>query len=167
MELVGKRVCLCPLGRSHVTNTFEWANNSDLGRTMDRARPVSEFEHEEWFKRLVTRQDCMYWAIENLEGREHIGNVWLWDIDSGHRRAEVRVVLGRSRGQGMGSEAIGLVTQHAFRRLNRHKLYADVLSVNPRGVRAFEQAGFVVEGVLKSDRWVDKLYVDVHLLERV
>ena len=55
MELMGNRVRLCPLDRSHVTNTFEWVNNSDLGRTMDRARPVSEFEHEEWFKRLVTR----------------------------------------------------------------------------------------------------------------
>ena len=76
-------------------------------------------------------------------------------------------MLGRSRGQGMGSEAIGFVPQHAFRRLNLHKLYAYVLSVNPRGVRAFEQAGFVVEGVLKFDRWVDKLYVDVQLLGRV
>lgn len=61
---------LCPLGRSHIANTFEWVNNYELGRTMDRARPVSEFEHEEWFKRLVTRQDCMYWAIENREGGE-------------------------------------------------------------------------------------------------
>ena len=167
MELMGQRVRLCPLDRSHVTNTFEWVNNSDLGRTMDRARPVSEFEHEEWFKRLVTRQDCMYWAIENLERREHIGNVWLWDIDCRHRKAEVRIVLGRSRGKGMGSEAIRLVTLHAFKTLNLHKLYAYVRSINPRGVRAFEQASFVVEGVLKSDRWVDELYVDVHLLGRV
>ena len=167
MELLGKRVRLCPLGRSHIANTFEWVNNYELGRTMDRARPVSEFEHEEWFKRLATRQDCMYWAIENREGREHIGNVWLWDIDSRHRRAEVRIVLGRSRGKGMGSEATRLVTEHAFERLILHKLYAYVLSINPRRVRAFEQARFVVEGVLRFDRWADELYVDVHLLGRV
>ena len=85
------------------------------------------------------------------------------------RRAEVRIVIGEpaQMGQGIGTEAIGLLSDYAFAQLKLHKLYAYVLDINPRARRSFEKAGFVLEGTLREDRWVEDRFVDVYLLGRI
>ena len=168
MILRGTNVCLCPLDRRHAEGARAWANDVELARLLDRARPVSDAEHEKWTAGLHGRDDCVYFAIETAEGR-HVGNVWLWGIDPRHRKAEVRIVIGEPQalGRGMGSEAIRLLADYARDRLNLRRLYAYVLSTNPRARRAFEKAGFELEGTLRQDRWVGDGYADVWIVSRV
>jgi RimJ/RimL family protein N-acetyltransferase len=56
---------------------------------------------------------------------------------------------------------------YAFERLNLHRVYAYVLAINPRARRAFEKAGFALEGTLREDRWAGDAYTDVYLLGRL
>ena len=159
-------VWLWPLDRRHLDKTLEWANDPELMRLLNRAQTVSRDEHEQWFAGIQKRQDCCYFAIESVEGK-HLGNVWLWDIDQRHRRAELRIVMALDHaGKGVGSEAISRLCDYAFQRLNLHKVYAYVLALNPRARRSFEKAGFVLEGTLREDRWTGESFVDVYLLAR-
>ena len=147
--------------------TLEWANDPELMRLLNRAHTVSREEHEQWFDAVQKREDCCYFAIESLDSK-HLGNVWLWDIDLRHRRAELRIVMGLDRaGKGAGTEAISRLCDYAFERLNLHKVYAYVLAINPRARRSFEKAGFVLEGTLREDRWSGDSFVDVHLLSKL
>ena len=165
--IVGRLLRLVPLDRQHLEATRRWANDPDLMRLMDRDQPVSVSEHATWFQTVQERRDCAYFAIESVDGARHFGNVWLWNIDTRHKRAEVRIVIDlSSASRGFGSESIELMSQFAFERLRLHKLFAYVLSINPRARRAFEKAGFEVEGVLKEDRWTAEGFVDVWLLGR-
>lgn len=160
-------VRLTPLERRHLDKTLEWANDPELMRLLNRAHTVSREEHEQWFEALQKREDCCYFAIENVDDA-HLGNVWLWDIDQRHRRAELRIVMGLdSAGKGVGTEAISRLCDYAFERLNLHKVYAYVLAINPRACRSFEKAGFVLEGTLKEDRWTGESFTDVYLLARL
>ena len=160
-------VRLRPLERRHLEKTLEWANDPELMRLLNRAHTVSRDEHEQWFDALQKREDCRYFAIESVDGT-HLGDVWLWDIDSRHRRAELRIVMGLdSTGKGAGTEAISQLCDYAFERLNLHKVYAYVLAINPRARRSFEKAGFVLEGLLREDRWTGESFVDVHLLGKL
>ena len=163
------RLELVPLDRPHLARTREWANDPELMRLMDRKQPVTPVEHEAWFASLPRRADCAYFAIETLDGRAHIGNVWLWDIDRRHRKAELRVVVGdrSARGQGLGAEAIDRLCRHAFDTLGLHRVYAYVLGINPSARRAFERAGFTLEGTLRDDRWAVDRFIDTYLLARV
>lgn len=167
--ITGDTISLKPLERRHLDATRAWANDPELARVLDRARPVSEVEHERWFAALHERAGCVYFAVETNEDGRHVGNVWLWDIDTRHRKAEVRIVIGAGGAQnrGVGTEALRLVSGYARERLNLHKLYAYVLGINPRAVRAFEKSGFHVEGILKADRWAGAGYVDVYLLGKL
>ena len=159
-------VRLTPLERRHLEKTLEWANDPELMRLLNRAHTVSRDEHEQWFDALQEREDCCYFAIENLDSK-HLGNVWLWDIDQRHRRAELRIVMGLdSTDKGAGTEAISQLCDHAFERLNLHKVYAYVLAINPRARRSFEKAGFVLEGTLREDRWTGDSFTDVYLLAK-
>jgi len=167
--ITGEQIRLCAFERRHLNETRVWVNDAELARLLDRARPVSDLEHEQWFAKLHDRDDCVFFAIEAHADDSHIGNVWLWDIDWRHRRAELRILIGSKEhhGRGAGSEAISLLCDYAFKRLNLHKVYAYVLSINERARSAFEKAGFIIEGTLSEDRWVDGRYVDVYLLGKI
>jgi RimJ/RimL family protein N-acetyltransferase len=165
----GGRVRLAALDRRHLDRTRIWANEPEIMRLMDRARPVSTDEHEQWFASLARRDDCSYFAIETADGGVHVGNVWLFAIDRRHHKAELRVVIGDAdaRGKGFGAEAIDRLCQHGFDQLGLHRIYAYVLAINPRAQRAFERAGFALEGILRDDRWAGDRFVDAHLLARI
>lgn len=149
----------------HLDNVRRWVNDPAIADLLDRAFPVSDTEHQKWYSNIIQRQDCVFFAIETSDGK-HIGNVWLWNIDWRHRKAEVRVLIGPTdqQGRGLGTEAIRLASTFAFRKLNLHRVYAYVLSNNPRAKRAFEHAGFVEEGVLRHDRWSNGEYIDSFIL---
>lgn len=167
--ITGKAVRLTAFEKRHLEKTRTWVNREDLAGFLDRARPVSEHEHSLWYENIIERQDCLFFAVETLPAEiapVHIGNVWLWNIDTRHRKAELRVLIGEANGQnkGLGTEAISLLSQFAFKRMNLHKVYAYVLETNPRARKSFEKAGYLLEGELKQDRWQDDRYIDVALL---
>lgn len=165
----GARVNLVPLQERHLAATLSWVNDPTIAEFLNRATPVQPDEHAEWFTRIQWRDDCQYWAIETDREGQHIGNIWLWDIERRHKRAELRVMIGpvASTGLGLGTEAISLLATHAFEQLGLHKLYAFVLANNPRARRAFVKSGFFVEGILRKDRWSAGEYVDVFRLGRL
>jgi RimJ/RimL family protein N-acetyltransferase len=167
--ITGETISLRPLELRHLEKTREWANDHELMRMLNRALPVSNREHEQWFASLKERKDCIYFAIETNAHSTHVGNIWLWNIDPRHRRAELRIVIGNDAytGKGAGTEAITRLCNYAFEQLSLHKIYAYVLAINPRARRAFEKAGFVLEGTLREDRWTGDSYTDAYLLAKL
>ena len=165
----GEHVNLVPLDRRHLVRTLTWANDPGLMRVMDRVRVVSEAEHLAWFEALARRDDRVYFAVETIDEARHVGNVWLSAIDRRHRKAELRVVIGdaSARGRGIGTAAIDWMCRHAFDELSLHRVYAYVLAINPAARRAFERAGFALEGALRDDRLAGDRFVDTYLMARV
>jgi methionyl-tRNA formyltransferase len=165
----GGRVRIVLLERRHLDRTREWANDPEIMSLMDRARHVAADEHDAWFVSIAGREDCAYFAIETPDAGVHVGNVWLWAIDRRHRKAEIRIVIGDPavRGQGVGTAAIDQLCRHGFDALGLHRIYAYVLAVNLAARRAFERAGFTLEGTLRHDRWAGDTFVDTYLLARL
>lgn len=152
VHLNGPKVRLRPFERDDIETYRTWINDPDIMTLIDRFRPVSRYEHERWYEQMIRRQDAVVFAVETADKREYLGNVWLWNIEWHHGRAEVRIVLGRRLGKGFGTEALKLVRDFAFKRLKLVKLYAYVFDHNPRARKAFEKAGFTIEGHMKNDR---------------
>lgn len=149
----GARVVLRPFERTDAERYRQWVNDPEIGALIDRGQPVEAEEHARWYEALVSADTNRTFAIDDEAGR-FIGLVWLYGIHWRHRRAEVRIVIGERtawRG-GRGTEALRLVAEAAFGPLGLEKLWADVLSTNPRAVAAFESAGFAREGLLRGDR---------------
>lgn len=162
----GATVFLEPFGEKHLALSREWFNDDQLAKLLDRSRKISEQEHQDWFQSLADQNDFAHFAIHLTENQAHIGNAWLHNIDQKNRKAELRIVIGdvRNTSRGCGSEAIRLLSEYGIVQLNLNKIYAFVLSSNPRARKAFEKAGFALEGLLRQDRWVANEFVDVHVL---
>ena len=165
----GLQVTLVPFERKHLDATLAWNNDPELARLLDRPRTIDADEHQRWFEGLANRADTIFRAIHQEPNGRHIGNVWLADVDRRHRKGEVRVMIGErsALGAGAGSKALDLMARYAFDVIGLHRVYAYVLALNPRARRAFEKAGFVLEGTLLDDRWDGTRFTDVFLLGRV
>ncbi len=163
-------MALRPLERSDIERWRAWINDPEIAAFLDRVLPVSAPEHEAFFERAVIGNDKAVWyAVERTSDGSHIGNIWLWNISSRNRNAEVRIVIGdrTAWGNGAGAEALQLLVHHAFERLSLHKLYAYVMERNPRAKSSFERAGFSVEAVLRDENFWDGRFCDVFRLARV
>jgi UDP-4-amino-4,6-dideoxy-N-acetyl-beta-L-altrosamine N-acetyltransferase len=167
MSIHTSNICLKPFKQQHVEKTLEWMNDPELMPLLNRSRIIPREEHVKWCESLSTRKDVHYFAIEQKEvPHEYVGNVWLWQIDEVNSKAEVRIVIGKSSHceKGVGTEALKAITDHAFQKMGLHKLYAYVLKFNSRALRAFQKAGYEIEGTLKLDRLSGDQFVDVCLL---
>ncbi len=144
---------LRPVDDADFERWLAWINSPDVMEGLDRAVIATPEGHRAFIERHFRGDgSAVCFAMETAE-KNYVGNVWLWDIHSRHKRAEVRLFVGdaRYRGQGIGREAIELISEYGFHELGLHKLYAYVHEANQSSKRAFEAAGFHVEATLVEE----------------
>ncbi len=154
---------LFPFEKADSESYLEWVNHEEFARLLGRSLPVTQVEHENWYKSCLQDKNSVIFAVKTIEDQTYLGNVWLHNIHWINRNAELRILLGapECRGLGYGTRASRLLLRFAFEKLGLHKVYLYVSSVNPRARRAFEKAGFSEEGQLKDEFFVDGNFVDV------
>ncbi len=67
-------------------------------------------------------------------------------------------------GKGYGSEVTELMLHYAFDILNLHRVQLHVWTENERGIRAYEKAGFVREGLLREAMMHNGKYCDFYVM---
>ncbi|MDH2445147.1 GNAT family protein [Amnibacterium sp. CER49] len=94
-----------------------------------------------------------------------VGSIGLFGFDTFVRHAEVGITLVReARGRGIGTEAIRQVVEFGFVRRNLHRIHLQAIASNTGALRAYERAGFVVEGRQREHAWVRGAYEDIVLM---
>jgi RimJ/RimL family protein N-acetyltransferase len=90
------------------------------------------------------------------------GSVSLFGFDELARHAEVGVaVVAEARGNGVGTAAVSQIVEFAFVRCNLRRLHLQVIASNLGAIRAYEKAGFVIEGHQRQHAWVRGEYEDI------
>lgn len=95
-------------------------------------------------------------------GGSAVGSAVLFDIDLLARHAEAGITLERSaRGRGIGTAAIIQLVDFGFVRHNLRRIHLQAISSNVAAIRAYEKAGFVMEGRQREHAWVRGAYEDI------
>lgn len=166
--LESDRIQLRQLQISDVTDKYcKWMNDPEVNQYMDSRFYAHAIESlREYATHTIENAANIYLAIILKEKNEHIGNIKLGPINYHHRFGDVGVVVGEKDcwGRGYATEAIKLLTSYAFQVLNLHKLTAGCLSLNQSSFKAFQKAGFLVEGIRKSHEYYNGQYVDAVML---
>ena len=110
---------------------------------------------------------CAQWAM-TLKGNDPgsgagtcIGVIGPWRIDPENHRGEMGYMLASEHwGQGLMSEAIATVADHAFGVLGLHSLEAWTESRNTASMRALEKNGFTREAYFKENIFWDGAFSD-------
>jgi len=159
--LHGERIKMSPLGPSDISESYlAWLNDPDVLRyRAPKAFPTTMPQLESWVRALPDRGDLVLSIRTNDENR-HVGNISLNSILWVHRTAELAIMIGAKDvwGQGYGTEAIRLITAHAFTAMGLHRLWAE--SPNPAFNAAMQKLGWNHEGSKREAFLVDGAHVD-------
>lgn len=123
--------------------------------------PYESFvELEDLYLKHIHDQSERRFIAETVEG-ERIGLVELVEITYIHRRAEFQIIVAPHwQGLGYGTAVTRLAADYAFRVLNINKLYLLVSTENEQAIQIYRNAGFVEEGHLVDEFFVDGHYQD-------
>jgi RimJ/RimL family protein N-acetyltransferase len=66
--------------------------------------------------------------------------------------------------RGFGTEATRLALRFAFGELNLHRVELEVFAFNKRAIRAYEKAGFRLEGTRLQSHFHNGAYHDAHIM---
>ncbi len=139
----------------------QWVNDEEFALLLGRSTPVTQNQHEAWYRSITTSSNSVVFAVKSMKDGEYLGNVWLHNIHWVNRNAELRILIGKTQGKGFGTRACQLLLRFAFEKLGLHKVYLYVTALNPRAARAFEKAGFQTEGELKNEFFLNGKFIDV------
>ncbi len=144
---------------------FETAADLDTWeeRTSHAPRPVTRDRFDARLARAADDEDprAPVFFVVDVDGTA-VGSATLFDVDLLARHAEAGITLERgARGRGIGTAAISQLVEFGFVRLNLRRIHLQAISSNIAAIRAYEKAGFVVEGRQRQHAWVRGAYEDV------
>lgn len=166
--LEGKNIYLREVRITDVNdNYYNWMNDNEVTKYLEsRFYPQSKEKIEEYVRSINSDPNYVFLAIIEKKNNTHIGNIKLGPINWFHRVADVGLLIGEKtvQGKGYATEAIRLITEYAFKRLNLHKLTAGCYKENVGSQKTFKKNGYIVERIRKKHCFCDGKYTDVILM---
>ncbi len=161
-SLIGERVHLRPFGRNDLSYVLKWSRDPEIRKLTGEVAPMSRAEAEEFYRKVCTDKDRIWFAIVLKEGNRVIGESGLLRMFKPWRCTDMTIIIGEKDawGQGYGTEAGRLVLDYAFNRLGFHRVSIGVVAFNEVALRFWEGLGFRKEGVQRDGYYCDGRYSD-------
>lgn len=167
-HLVGRRVRLVPFSESHLSGEYlGWLNDPAVNAYSRRRNVRSSIEDARRYLASLRADEHVLTILTEADG--HVGNIKFGPVDWENSCADISILIGARAvwGQGIGAEAMYLVSRHLLVATGLNRVHAD--SCNPAFLKMVAKLGWQVEGVLRERvRLGDTLHDDtvVSLLAR-
>jgi RimJ/RimL family protein N-acetyltransferase len=134
----------------------EWNLDTEYFRMLDSDPPrlFSAKKWKEWLEKDLDKdpRSDFFFAIREITGSKIIGFTGLFDLYWHHGDSLLVIAIGERTnwGKGFGTDALKTLQRYVFKELNLRRLTLIVFEYNQRARRAYEKAGFVVEGRIRG-----------------
>lgn len=159
----GKRLYLRGLEKKDLAKLIEWMNDSNVTHYlfMGQRPAYLELLSEQWEKQIRDHTEINFAIMENKKDKI-IGWCGLYSIRPVAHSAEYRVFIGDKKywNKGLGTEVAKLLLEYAFEKLNLNRVWLGVNASHKGAVRSYEKSGFVKEGLLREEIFVNDRYYD-------
>jgi RimJ/RimL family protein N-acetyltransferase len=135
----------------------EWMRDSELARTWARPPIVPDNAFERDLPGKFSRfAEPGFFAIDDSYGHL-VGRIEFEQLQLVDRTPEVMIALGEpsARGKGLGTDAMVTLLRHLFDDPQVERVWLTVLAWNEPAIDSYRKVGFVVEGRLKDDCWME------------
>jgi RimJ/RimL family protein N-acetyltransferase len=168
MNLSNFRVYLRALAHEDLETIYSWHIDDEIVKdVVSRKYFVSQEYEKNWLHdAIITAENSLKLAVCITKNKQHIGNVYLNNIDYFNKNANSGLLLGDKSlwGQGFGTEGYLLLLHHAFYDLGLIRVSARQLLHNKASIRLHEKSGFKNEGILRKAIFKDGEYRDLNLM---
>ena len=169
--IAGERIYLREVQIEDANDNYcRWMNDPEVTRfTESRFSDYTIEKLKDYIRYITSNNDNIFFAIVLKDNNTHIGNIKIGSINWIHRFSETGLIIGEKKcwGKGYATEAIKLACEYAFRQVDLHKLLAGCYINNKGSIRAFEKAGFTLEGTLKKHFLYKGEYIDSVILSKI
>lgn len=167
MRLVKGKISLSALDLNvkNLLNLQRWLEDEEVVRYGGFVKTMPQtIEHiKSYLEKLLNNPNVRLFGI--YYKKAYIGNIrididWLWGVGT------ISILIGEKSKwyMGIGTKAIELISDFAFNHLGLCKVEAGIIEGNQGSVKAFLNAGFKKEGILKGNRFCQGKRVDVILV---
>lgn len=145
--------------KSDLQLRVDWMNNPKIYSNMHFDLPVLLENTIRWFEKNQSN-DCRS-DVCFVEKDEVVAFGGLTSIDKLVKKAELYIFVNPdSHKSGIGTQATKLLCQYGFEELDLHKIYLLTNENNTAAIRVYQKCGFVLEGRLRDEYWVEDRYMD-------
>ncbi|MFD2586854.1 GNAT family N-acetyltransferase [Croceitalea marina] len=171
LGLKGENIYLRALEKQDLDFLYKLENNTEIWEVSGTLAPYSKGVLQLYLDnahRDIYEVKQLRLCICNTEDLV-IGLIDLFDFDPKNLRAGVGIIImeEKNRNKGVGEEALDLVSNYVFTKLNLHQLYANILETNAPSIRLFEKKGFQKVGIKKDWILTDGTFKNEVLYQKV
>lgn len=167
--IYGKRIRLRAIEKEDLPLFVSWLNDPQVRKGLKMYLPLSFAEERKWFEEMLDspkHEHPLAIEVKEDDGWKIVGNCGFHKIYWRTQSAEIGIFIGEKSiwNKGFGTEAVSLLLQFGFETLNFNRIGLCVFDNNPRAVRAYEKAGFVLEGRLRQAEYSDGKFIDILMM---
>lgn len=144
----------------------KWSRDSEYLRLLDSdpAIPRSIQDVKRSFEDHGPTDRGFPFAIRTLDEDRLIGFIGLWiypSLTQGNGWVGIGIGERDCWGKGYGTDAMKVLLRYAFTEVNLHRVSLGVFDYNARAIKAYEKAGFILEGRMREAMHRDRKYWDI------
>jgi len=163
--LQGKNIYLRALEPEDLEFIFAIENDESIWEFSNTQTPYSRFLIRQYLENAhqdIYEAKQLRLAICNNSDFKAIGLIDLFEYDPRNNRAGIGIIIKDEshRNQGIGSQALELLIQYAFKQLNINQLFANINPANEASITLFTNFGFEKIGLKKQWNLIDGVYKD-------
>ncbi|MGB2896128.1 MAG: GNAT family protein [Anaerolineales bacterium] len=167
--IIGERIRLRAVEREDLPRFVKWFDDPEVRAGISLFMPLSLAEEEDWYEGMLKKDPIEHTLSIDVHKGEtwtHIGGCGLFDLEPQSRRMELGVIIGErsSWDQGIGTDVVRTLLRHAFETLNLNRVVLQVYETNLRAIQVYKKIGFIEEGRLRQDHFINGQYVDVVIM---
>ncbi|MCM0606169.1 MAG: GNAT family N-acetyltransferase [Xanthomonadaceae bacterium] len=148
------KISLHPPKPSDASYFNDWIKNeSSIRYSLTRFHQLTdEQEVNRWFFSTMTNGNSFSTIICNTDTNEPIGSAGLSNLNTIDKTAECFIFIENQNfwNKVIASVVTKEITAYGFKSLNLHRIFLTASAKNTHGIRAYQRAGFVHEGVMRE-----------------
>jgi diamine N-acetyltransferase len=165
MTLQGTNIYLRALEPEDLEFIYTIENDENIWEVSNTQTPYSRFLIKQYLENAhqdIYEAKQLRLVICKNNDFSAIGLIDLFDYDPRNNRSGIGIILKEEndRNQGVGSQALELLIQFGFQKLNLNQFYANIGTDNEASLALFTKFGFQKIGTKKKWNLVDGVYKD-------
>ena len=163
----GKNVYLRPYDETQDLEMFYFGENNSVVRdTLFLHSPLTKNDAKHKIDEWTSKNENKIFTICKSETDIPIGITGLFWVDQISRSGVFYIAIYNPQfwSKGYGKETTQLVLQYSFDILNLNRVQLHVATNNIKGIKAYESAGFKIEGTLREAMYHNNKYVDFYVM---
>jgi len=146
--LIGEKVMLRPFEIEDIEPMEQCLRDPEVIKLTGSFGELDMDVVRNWYRTRNEQPDRLDLAIVDKSNQLVVGEVVVNEYDANSHSMNFRILIGpRGRDRGLGSEATALIIDYVFATTELQQLTLSVYAFNPRAIRVYEKAGFVLDSI--------------------